>query len=54
MIATAVALLSLAVWAYLLLCRGGFWLCGERDDAVPLASDAPASWPAIVAIIPGP
>ena len=52
MIATAVALLSLAVWAYLLVCRGWFWLCGERDDAVPLASDAPAAWPAVVAIIP--
>jgi hopene-associated glycosyltransferase HpnB len=52
MIATAVALLFLAVWAYLLFCRGWFWLCSEREDAVSLASDAPASWPAIVAIIP--
>ena len=34
MIATAVAFLSLAVWAYLLFGRGWFWLCGERDDAV--------------------
>ena len=34
MIATAVSLLSLAVWAYLLFGRGWFWLCGERDDFV--------------------
>jgi hopene-associated glycosyltransferase HpnB len=57
MIATAVALVSLAVWAYLLLGRGWFWLCRERDDSVRLANDASlsgasASWPAVVAIIP--
>ncbi len=57
MIATAVALLSLAVWAYLLFGRGWFWRCAERDDSVPVASDAklsnaPESWPAVVAIIP--
>ena len=56
MIATAVSLLSLAVWAYLLFGRGWFWLCGERDDSVPLARDAkrkaPETWPAVVAIIP--
>jgi hopene-associated glycosyltransferase HpnB len=57
MIATAVALLSLAVWAYLLFRRGWFWRCAERDDSVPVASDAklsnaPGSWPAVVAVIP--
>ncbi|MGA8447609.1 MAG: glycosyltransferase, partial [Roseiarcus sp.] len=57
MIATAVALLSLAVWAYLLFGRGWFWRCAERDDSVPVASDAKISnahesWPAVVAIIP--
>ena len=57
MIATAVALLSLAVWAYLLFGRGWFWLCGEREDSFLLTSDAklpdtPESWPAVVAIIP--
>ena len=30
----AVALLPLAVWAYLLFGRGWFWLCRERDDSV--------------------
>ncbi len=57
MIATAVSLLSLAVWAYLLIGRGRFWLCGERDDSAASASevrlgDAPESWPSVVAIIP--
>jgi hopene-associated glycosyltransferase HpnB len=57
MIATVVAFLSLAVWAYLLFARGWFWLCGERDDSVLLPSgakpsNAPESWPAVVAIIP--
>ncbi|HEX9169887.1 MAG TPA: glycosyltransferase [Roseiarcus sp.] len=57
MITTAVALFSVAVWAYLLFGRGWFWLCGERDDSVSLTreaklSNAPGSWPAVVAIIP--
>ena len=32
MIAVAISLLPLAIWAYLLFGRGWFWLCGERDD----------------------
>ena len=57
MIVTALALLSLAVWAYLLLGRGWFWRCGERDDSVASANEArsqdpPTSWPGVVAIIP--
>jgi hopene-associated glycosyltransferase HpnB len=57
MITTAAALVSLAVWFYLLFGRGSFWLCGECDDSVPSASDAkllyaPESWPTVVAIIP--
>jgi cellulose synthase/poly-beta-1,6-N-acetylglucosamine synthase-like glycosyltransferase len=39
----------LAVWLYLLLFRGGFWLLRERDTA---AMDQPASWPSVVAVIP--
>jgi hopene-associated glycosyltransferase HpnB len=50
MITTAVALISLVVWVYLLFGRGWFWLCGERDDSVPL--EASGSRPAVVAIIP--
>ena len=49
MIADAVALLSLAIWAYLLLGHGGFWLAGERDDA-PI-SDL-ATWPDLAVIVP--
>ena len=44
-----IALLSLAVWLYLLVARGGYWLARERDDG-PLA--APQRWPAVVAVVP--
>jgi hopene-associated glycosyltransferase HpnB len=53
MIATAVAFLALAIWVYLLLGRGGFWFCGERDDtAAPSGSDGTGPRPSIVAVIP--
>lgn len=57
MIVTALSFLPLAVWAYLLLGRGWFWRCGERDDAVASASEArsretPIAWPSVVALIP--
>jgi hopene-associated glycosyltransferase HpnB len=32
MIAISISALALAVWIYLVLARGGFWLCRERDD----------------------
>lgn len=50
MIAAALSLLPLAVWAYLLLGRGAFWRCGERDDKA--APPSPTSWPDVVAVIP--
>ena len=28
----ALGLLALAIWLYLLMGRGGFWLARERDD----------------------
>jgi len=46
----AVALIPLAVWAYLLLGRGWFWLCRERDDAAP--AKATDIWPGVVAVVP--
>lgn len=46
---TAIGLLSLAIWIYLLVARGGFWLARERDDS-PVA--LPARWPAVVAVVP--
>jgi len=36
-LATILAALALAIWLYLLLGRGGFWLSSERDG-----TDAPA------------
>ena len=46
---TAIALVALAIWLYLLLARGGFWRCAERDDG-PL-SPLPA-WPRVTAVVP--
>ena len=50
MIPTILSFLSLAVWAYLLVGRGAFWRCGERDDTA--APPSPTIWPNVVAVIP--
>jgi hopene-associated glycosyltransferase HpnB len=48
---TVLALLALAVWIYLLVARGGFWRCIERDSRdVPKAD--PSRWPSVVAVVP--
>lgn len=55
-----VASASLAIWIYMLLARGGFWLARERDDravhgegAVAAGGNAPpASWPGVTVVIP--
>ncbi len=57
MMVSAVSLIPLAIWAYLLFGRGWFWLCRERDDSAAAASRAGRTreqdaWPSIVAIIP--
>lgn len=44
-----IGLLCLAVWLYLLVARGGYWLARERDDDV---LGSPARWPAVVAVVP--
>ena len=45
---TGLGLLSLAIWLYLPLGRGGFWLTRERDgDAA-----APTRWPSVTAVVP--
>jgi hopene-associated glycosyltransferase HpnB len=44
-----VASVALAVWLYLLLARGGFWRCRERDDDVPARL---AAWPRVAAVVP--
>jgi hopene-associated glycosyltransferase HpnB len=41
---------SLAIWVYLLLLRGGFWLARERDDRNEAAE--PRQWPGVVAVVP--
>ena len=40
----------LAIWLYLLLGRGGFWLARERDDRDEPPS--PARWPRVTAVVP--
>ena len=45
---TGLGLLSLAIWLYLLIGRGGFWLARERDGDSP----APARWPSVTAVVP--
>src|SRR5215208_1067898 len=49
MVLTAIAALALAIWLYLICARGGFWLCRERDDILPVA---PSRWPRVTAVIP--
>jgi hopene-associated glycosyltransferase HpnB len=44
-----VASVALAVWLYLLLARGGFWRCCERDDDMPAKL---VSWPRVAAVVP--
>ncbi len=51
MIVTILAFIPVVIWLYLLLGRGGFWLCRERDDLAPIG-DAPAPQPSIVAVVP--
>jgi hopene-associated glycosyltransferase HpnB len=48
MVVIFVAAAALAIWLYLIVGRGGFWLASERDNGGP----APAAWPAVTAVIP--
>ena len=45
----AVASIALAIWLYLLLARGAFWRCSERDDWGP--AELP-TWPRVAAVVP--
>lgn len=49
-IVTALGLLAFAIWLYLLVARGGFWLARERDDRERLP--VLARWPSVVAVVP--
>ena len=42
--------LTLFIWLYLVLGRGGFWLARDRDDVAE--APPPAAFPAIVAVVP--
>jgi hopene-associated glycosyltransferase HpnB len=46
---TLIAALSLAIWAYCVFFRGGYWHARVAGDE---PSPAPAAWPRIVAVIP--
>jgi hopene-associated glycosyltransferase HpnB len=46
----ACGLLPLAIWLYLLVARGGYWLTRERDDRNE--PPQPAQWPSVVAVVP--
>jgi hopene-associated glycosyltransferase HpnB len=49
MLAQILAALALAIWLYLLLARGGFWLSSQRDEG----PSAPVkAWPALAVVIP--
>ena len=48
MVVNFVAAAALAIWLYLIVGRGGFWLASELDNGGP----APAAWPAVTAVIP--
>ncbi len=47
---TILALISLAIWLYLVAARGRFWLAQERDDRDE--PHLPKNWPNVTAVIP--
>jgi len=44
-----IAALAAAIWLYLVLARGRFWLCSERDGG---ESKTLSSWPSVTVVIP--
>jgi hopene-associated glycosyltransferase HpnB len=46
----ALGLLALAIWLYLLVARGRFWLARDRDDCDVLPE--PERWPSVAAVVP--
>ncbi|HTT83419.1 MAG TPA: glycosyltransferase [Rhizomicrobium sp.] len=43
--------ITLLIWVYLLVARGGFWLARERDD-IGEPGQQLETWPSVVAIVP--
>jgi hopene-associated glycosyltransferase HpnB len=54
MLVQLLAALALAIWLYLLLGRGGFWLSSQRDDgaSAPLEALTNTAWPKLAVVIP--
>ena len=50
MILSLLALIPVAVWLYLLVGRGFFWMMAERDDHDEASE--PTAWPSVVAVVP--
>jgi hopene-associated glycosyltransferase HpnB len=50
-VSSALGVLALLIWLYLLVCRGGFWRTRERDD-LDEAPEPAGNWPSVVAIVP--
>jgi hopene-associated glycosyltransferase HpnB len=50
MTSAAIAIAVLALWLYLMIGHGGFWLSNQRDDRDEPAP--PAAWPRVTAVIP--
>jgi hopene-associated glycosyltransferase HpnB len=48
-----IAVISAAIWLYLIAARGAFWRAAERDTRfAPESLAEPASWPRVVAVVP--
>jgi len=53
MLVLGIAVLTVAIWLYLVLGRGGFWLCSQRDARAPdRVRDGLHSWPSVSVVIP--
>lgn len=48
-VAQVLVVVSVAIWAWFLLCRGGFW---RADQCLADSCEAPASWPPVAVVIP--
>lgn len=49
MLSVMIGTASLAIWTYLIVARGAFWCCRDRDLANP---PEPPVWPSVAAIVP--
>ena len=52
MLPLSLGAISLVIWLYLLIGRGGFWLSAERDDKPFAPAADPQTWPDVAVVIP--